>query len=126
MQARSADPEAEWPRNGGERGGWGEISVEMWLFLLVLSQTAAVRLPWTGIEPGLPSLPILRSEPRSGDDRVGDQRRFCNIVGGVMIPPWGVPSVVANQVCFSRKPAFNHFASTCRSMGTWVRSHSWL
>src|SRR3954467_8162683 len=53
---------------------------------LILSKTAAVSLPWTGIEPGLPSLPILRSEPRSGDDRVGDQRRFCNIVGGVISP----------------------------------------
>ena len=39
-----------------------------------------------GIEPGLPSLPILRSEPRSGDDRVGDQRGFCNVVGGVVSP----------------------------------------
>jgi RNA-directed DNA polymerase len=39
-----------------------------------------------GIEPGLPSLPILRSEPRSGDDRVGDQRGFCNVVGGVISP----------------------------------------
>ena len=41
---------------------------------------------WEGIESGLPSLPILRSEPRSGNDRVGDQRRFCNIVGGVVSP----------------------------------------
>ena len=34
--------------------------------------------------------------------------------------------MVANQACFSRKPAFNHFLSTCRSMGTCVKSHSWL
>src|SRR5689334_15918932 len=39
-----------------------------------------------GIEPGLPSSPIRRSEPRSGDDRVGDQRGFCNVVGGVLSP----------------------------------------
>src|SRR5262249_21967944 len=31
-------------------------------------------------------MPILRSEPRSGDDRVRDQGWFCNIVGGVMSP----------------------------------------
>src|SRR6266436_3323709 len=53
---------------------------------LLLSETAAVSLPWTGIEPGLPSLPILRSEPRSGDDRVGDEGGFCNNVGGVISP----------------------------------------
>src|SRR6516164_847204 len=53
---------------------------------LLLSETAAVSQPWTGIEPGLPSLPILRSEPRSGNDRVRDQGRFCNIVGGVISP----------------------------------------
>ena len=47
-------------------------------------------LPWTGIEPGLPSLPTLPSEPRSGDDRVRDQRGFCNIVGGVIALAWGV------------------------------------
>src|SRR5208337_996899 len=51
---------------------------------LLFSETAAVSLPWTGIEPGLPSLPILRSEPRSGNDRVRDQGGFCNIVGGVI------------------------------------------
>ena len=34
--------------------------------------------------------------------------------------------MVANQACFSRKPAFNHCRSTCRSMGTCVKSHSWL
>ena len=45
-------------------------------------------MPWTGIEPGLPSLPILRSEPRSRNDRVRDQGGFCNIVGGVMTPVW--------------------------------------
>src|SRR5262249_4042976 len=39
-----------------------------------------------GIESGLPSVPVLRSEPRSGDDRVGNQGRFCNIVGGVVSP----------------------------------------
>src|SRR5208337_278158 len=50
---------------------------------LLLSETAALSLPWTGIEPGLPSLPILRSEPRSRNDRVRDQGGFCNIVGGV-------------------------------------------
>src|SRR3954454_12437507 len=54
--------------------------------VIILPKTAAISLPWMGIEPGLPSLPILRSEPRSGDDRVGDQRRFCNIVGGVVSP----------------------------------------
>src|SRR3954465_10588833 len=53
---------------------------------LLLSKTAVVSLPWTGIGPGLPSLPVLRSEPRPGDDRVGDQGRFCNIVGGVTSP----------------------------------------
>src|SRR5512135_2715356 len=53
---------------------------------LLLSKTAAVSLPWTGIELGLPSLPIRRSEPRSGDDRVGNQGRFRNIVGGVVSP----------------------------------------
>src|SRR3954466_15703090 len=54
--------------------------------VIILTKTAAISLPWMGVEPGLPSLPILRSEPRSGDDRVGDQRRFCNIVGGVISP----------------------------------------
>src|SRR3954454_2478245 len=54
--------------------------------VIILPKTAAISLPWMGIEPGLPSLPILRSEPRSGDDRVGDQRRFCNVVGGVTSP----------------------------------------
>ncbi len=39
-----------------------------------------------GIESGLPSLPVLRSEPRSRDDRVRDQRRFRNVVGGVVSP----------------------------------------
>src|SRR5208337_1794616 len=53
---------------------------------LLLSETAALSLPWTGIEPGLPSLPILRSEPRSRNDRVRDQGGFCNIVGGVASP----------------------------------------
>src|SRR5208337_2278154 len=53
---------------------------------LLLSETAALSLPWTGIEPGLPSLPVLRSEPRSGNDRVRDQGGFCNIVGGVVSP----------------------------------------
>jgi hypothetical protein len=31
-------------------------------------------------------LPILRTEPRPGNHRVGDQGRFCNIVGGVASP----------------------------------------
>jgi RNA-directed DNA polymerase len=31
-------------------------------------------------------LPVLRSEPRSGNDRVRNQGRFCNIVGGVISP----------------------------------------
>ena len=31
-------------------------------------------------------MPVRRSEPRSGDDRVGNQGRFCNIVGGVVSP----------------------------------------
>src|SRR5215469_6801670 len=39
-----------------------------------------------GIESGLPSLPVLRSEPRSGNERVRNQGRFCNIVGGVVSP----------------------------------------
>src|SRR5262249_3444836 len=39
-----------------------------------------------GIEPGLPSLPVLWSEPRSGNDRVRNQGRFCNIVGGAVSP----------------------------------------
>src|SRR5208283_5310698 len=52
----------------------------------LLSETAALSLPWTGIKPGLPSLPILRSEPRSRNDRVRDQGGFCNIVGGVISP----------------------------------------
>src|SRR5688572_26252516 len=29
---------------------------------------------------------VGRSEPRSGNDRVGNQGRFCNIVGGVISP----------------------------------------
>src|SRR5262249_33096076 len=39
-----------------------------------------------GIESGLPSVPVRRSEPRSGNDRVGNQGRFRNIVGGVISP----------------------------------------
>src|SRR3954454_5325588 len=58
----------------------------MWSCRLLLSESAAASLPWIGIESGLPSLPILRSEPRSGDDRVGNQGRLCNIVGGVLSP----------------------------------------
>src|SRR4051794_32266874 len=58
----------------------------MWSCRLLLSESAAASLPWIGIESGLPSLPILRSEPRSGNDRVGNQGRFCNIVGGVASP----------------------------------------
>src|SRR5262249_3962945 len=53
---------------------------------LLLAGSAALSLPWTGLEPGLPSLPVSRSEPRPGDDRVRDQGRFCNIVGGVVSP----------------------------------------
>jgi len=37
-------------------------------------------------ETGLPSLPVLRSKLRSGNDRVRNQGRFCNIVGGVISP----------------------------------------
>src|SRR4051794_8673472 len=58
----------------------------MWSCRLLLSESAAASLPWIGIESGLPSLPILRSEPRPGNDRVGNQGRFCNIVGGVISP----------------------------------------
>src|SRR4051794_20806023 len=58
----------------------------MWSCRLLLSESAAASLPWIGIESGLPSLPILRSEPRSGNDRVGNQGRFRNIVGGVISP----------------------------------------
>src|SRR5262249_3053011 len=31
-------------------------------------------------------MPVLRSEPRSGNDRVGNQGRFRNIVGGAASP----------------------------------------
>src|SRR6478672_163115 len=31
-------------------------------------------------------MPIRRTEPRSGDDRVGNQGRFRNIVGGIVSP----------------------------------------
>jgi len=31
-------------------------------------------------------VPVRWSEPRSGNDRVGNQGRFCNIVGGVISP----------------------------------------
>ena len=34
--------------------------------------------------------------------------------------------MVANQACFSRKPAFNQSRSNVWSMGTCVNSHSWL
>ena len=37
-------------------------------------------------EPGLRSLPARRPEPRSGDHRVRNQGRFCNIVEGVLSP----------------------------------------
>ena len=37
-------------------------------------------------EPGLRSLPARRPEPRSGNHRVRNQGRFCNIVGGVISP----------------------------------------
>jgi RNA-directed DNA polymerase len=53
---------------------------------LLLPESAAVSLPGTEIESGLPSLPVLRPKLRSGDDRIGNQRRFCNIVGGVISP----------------------------------------
>ena len=37
-------------------------------------------------EPGLRSLPARRPEPHSGNHRVRNQGRFCNIVGGVISP----------------------------------------
>jgi RNA-directed DNA polymerase len=55
---------------------------------LLLPESAAVSLPGTEIESGLPSLPVLRPKLRSGNDRIGNQRRFCNIVGGVISPLW--------------------------------------
>src|SRR5581483_10480379 len=39
-----------------------------------------------GLVRGLPSLPVSRSELRPGNGRVRNQRRFCNIVGGVVSP----------------------------------------
>jgi hypothetical protein len=35
-------------------------------------------------------MPVHRSEPRSGNDRVGNQGLFCNIVGGVLADPSGL------------------------------------
>ena len=69
---------------GDGRAGRGPPWSRSWG--LLLAEIAAVSLPWMGTEPGLPSLPVLRSEPRSGDDRVRNQGRFCNIVGGVTTP----------------------------------------
>jgi RNA-directed DNA polymerase len=75
---------------------------------LLLPRDAAVSLPWTDLELGLPSLPVLRSEPRPGDDRVRNQRRFCNIVGGVISPVlanWtldGLQRLLAE--CFANTP----------------------
>src|SRR4051812_30054705 len=54
------------------------------LSCFLLSKTAAVSLPWMEIEPGLRSVPVCRSEPRSGNDRVRNQGDSCNIVGGVL------------------------------------------
>jgi hypothetical protein len=60
--------------------------VKMSSYRLLLPESAAVSLPWAEIQSGLPSVPVLRSEPRSGDDRIGNQGQFCNIVGGVVSP----------------------------------------
>ena len=54
-----------------------------WIPAALLLALRAVQLH----EPGL----RRRPEPRPGDDRVGNQGRFRNIVGGVTIPPCGVP-----------------------------------
>src|SRR5208337_4293453 len=89
---------------------------------LLLSETAALSLPWTGIEPGLPSLPILRSEPRSRNDRVRDQGGFCNIVGGVMVPPCGVPLRVGRYFHSSRYPALSRSSTRVRNRPSWIFS----
>ena len=65
---------------------WTRTSVKSrsWCFLLVGIADAA--LPLRRTETGLPSLPVLRSKTRSGDDRIRNQRELCNIVGGVISP----------------------------------------
>ncbi len=79
---------------------------------LLLPESAAVSLPWTEIESGLPSVPVLRSEPRSGNDRIGNQGRFCNIVGGVISP------VLANLALDGlQRLLAEHFANTPKRQG---------
>src|SRR6266702_8978917 len=73
---------------------------------LLLSEIAAISLP--RIESGLPSLPVLRSEPRSGNYRVRNQGRFCNVVGGVISPL--LANVVLNRLDWQLHEAGYRFA----------------
>src|SRR5947208_14415451 len=86
MHRRSIASSAGRPRSDGSWQRQARASVKMSSYRLLLPESAAVSLPWTEIESGLPSLPVLRPEPRSGNDRIGNQREFCNIVGGVASP----------------------------------------
>ena len=60
------------------------MSARSWC--LLLTEIADVALPWERTETGLPSLPVLRSKLNSTDHSVRNQRRFRNIVGGVISP----------------------------------------
>ena len=60
------------------------MSARSWC--LLLTEIADVALPWERTETGLPSLPVLRSKLNSTDHSVRNQRRFRNIVGGVLSP----------------------------------------
>lgn len=84
----------------------------MWSCRLLLSESAAASLPWIGIESGLPSVPVGRSKPRSGNDRVGNQGRFCNIVGGVVSP------LLANIYLHWFEVAFHQRSGP----GTWAKA----
>ncbi len=93
-------------------GNAERASVKMSSCRLLLPESAAVSLPWTEIESGLPSVPVLRSEPRSGNDRIGNQGRFCNIVGGVISP------VLANLALDGlQRLLAEHFANTPKRQG---------
>src|SRR3954447_14885048 len=74
----------------------------------------------------LKSGPVARSEAltRDGDRKVELYQSFCNIVGGVMIPPCGVPSSVGESTWFSMNPAFSHDWRIVLSSGTCARSQS--
>src|SRR5436305_2035943 len=81
-----------------------------------------VAVKWSSLK----SVSITCSKVRTRDRYLVHERQhfFGNIVGGVRMPPWGVPSFVTKKEDRSRYPAFSHFLSIPFSMGMWATTHS--